>query len=211
MHITKEANNMIVIIDNYDSFTYNLVQYYKQITSDVQVYRNDKITVGQTEKLDPHLIVLSPGPGTPADTGVSRDILQAFHKQIPIFGVCLGFQLMFEFYGGSIVKGTKPMHGKVTKTEHDQLGVFASIPSATSVTRYHSLIADHSSVPGELVISARDKNGTIMGVRHETYPTEGVQFHPESILTEHGFQIIQNSYAQAIAWRDKRSEMADER
>lgn len=201
---------MIVIIDNYDSFTYNLVQYYKQIESDVRVFRNDEITVQQIEQFQPHLIVLSPGPGTPKETGICRNILEAFHQQIPILGVCLGFQLIVEFYGGSIIKGTEPMHGKVTEIEHDQLGVFTSIPSPASVTRYHSLIADSNAVPLVLKVSSLDGRGTIMGVRHQTYPVEGVQFHPESILTENGFQMIQNSYEQACIWIQKRGEIENE-
>lgn len=201
---------MIVIIDNYDSFTYNLVQYYKQIASDVRVFRNDEVTVQQINQLHPQLIVLSPGPGTPKDTGESRNILKTFHQSTPIFGVCLGFQLIVEFFGGSIIKGAQPMHGKVTPLEHDRLGVFTSISSPASVTRYHSLIVEKHSLPAELTISSIDDRGTIMGVRHQTYPVEGVQFHPESILTEHGFQMIQNSYEQALLWRQKRGEIRDE-
>ncbi|WP_100012722.1 anthranilate synthase component II [Lentibacillus sediminis] len=192
---------MIVIIDNYDSFTYNLLQYYKQITSDVCVYKNDEVTVQQIERIHPHLIVLSPGPGTPEETGISRNIIEAFHQQTPIFGVCLGLQLIVEFFGGSIVKGPQPMHGKVTKVAHDQLGVFAQVPSPAYVTRYHSLIADSNTLPAQLEISSLDDKGTIMGIRHKKHPVEGVQFHPESILTEHGFQMIQNSYEQALLHR----------
>ncbi|MFC2948143.1 anthranilate synthase component II [Virgibacillus sediminis] len=201
---------MIVIIDNYDSFTYNLFQYYKQIENDVRVYKNDEITVQQIERLQPHLIVLSPGPGTPEKTGISRNIIKAFHHQTPIFGVCLGFQLIVEFFGGSIIKGTRPMHGKVTKVQHDQLGIFTSILSPTYVTRYHSLAADTNAVPAQLKISSLDDSGTIMGIRHKKYPVEGVQFHPESILTEHGFQMTQNSYEQALLWLHQRGEMNDE-
>ncbi|MFC3040392.1 anthranilate synthase component II [Virgibacillus xinjiangensis] len=201
---------MIVIIDNYDSFTYNLFQYYKQIENDVFVYKNDEITVQQIEQLQPYLIVLSPGPGTPKKTGISRNIIEAFHHQIPIFGVCLGFQLIVEYFGGSIIKGNRPMHGKVTKVQHDQLGVFTSIMSPTYVTRYHSLISDTNVFPAQLRISSLDDNGTIMGIRHKKYPVEGVQFHPESILTEHGFQMIQNSYEQALLWLQDRGEINDE-
>jgi anthranilate synthase/aminodeoxychorismate synthase-like glutamine amidotransferase len=201
---------MIVIIDNYDSFTYNLVQYYKQIERDVRVYRNDEVTIKEIADLAPNLIVISPGPGTPSESGVCRDIIAHFHKHIPILGVCLGFQLIVEYFGGKVIKGKQPMHGKVSKVTHDQLGVFKGITTPTSVTRYHSLVADPEVIPTELCVTSKAIDGAIMGVRHHTYPVEGIQFHPESILTENGFQMIKNSDEQAKKWMLERGVHRDE-
>ncbi|MBM7571008.1 anthranilate synthase component II [Aquibacillus albus] len=195
---------MIIIIDNYDSFTYNLVQYYKQLDPDVHVYRNDEISISNIDRLNPDIIVLSPGPGKPTESGNCKEIVSKFHKTIPIFGVCLGFQLIVEFFGGKVIKGEQPMHGKISNIHHIQDGVFNSIPNPTKVTRYHSLIADSTSIPEELVVTARTNDGVIMGVRHLKHPIEGIQFHPESILTEHGFQMIENHYHIARTWKAKR-------
>jgi anthranilate synthase/aminodeoxychorismate synthase-like glutamine amidotransferase len=195
---------MIVIIDNYDSFTYNLVQYFKQIELDVRVFRNDDITVDQMRSLAPTLIVISPGPGKPSESGICSDILTQLHKKVPILGVCLGFQLIIEFSGGKVIKGKQPMHGKVTKVTHDQAGIFEGIPSPTQVTRYHSLVANPDSISEELSVTSTTSDGAIMGVRHKIYPIEGIQFHPESILTESGFKMIENSYKQAKKWMVER-------
>ncbi|WP_186578202.1 anthranilate synthase component II [Aquibacillus kalidii] len=192
---------MIVIIDNYDSFTYNLVQYYKQITKDVIVFRNDEVTIQQLSEINPDLIVLSPGPGNPTESGLCKQIVHHFHSSIPIFGVCLGFQIIAEYFGSSIVKGIKPMHGKVTNVQHDGNGIFWGISSPTKVTRYHSLIAKGDTIPDDLIVSSCAVDGAVMGVRHRRFPVEGIQFHPESILTEKGFKMIENSFNQALQWK----------
>ncbi|MRH42102.1 aminodeoxychorismate/anthranilate synthase component II [Aquibacillus halophilus] len=194
---------MIIIIDNYDSFTYNLVQYYKKLDSSVLVYKNDQITIDQVDQLDPDLIVFSPGPGTPNNTGNCREILKEFYNRIPIIGVCLGFQLIVDFFGGKIIKGTKPMHGKVSFIHHTSRGVFDKIASPTKVTRYHSLVAEPKNLPIDLEVTSYAEDGVIMGVRHLHFPVEGIQFHPESVLTESGFAMIENSYAQALLWRKR--------
>ncbi|MDC3416204.1 anthranilate synthase component II [Aquibacillus salsiterrae] len=195
---------MITIIDNYDSFTYNLYQYFKQLDSHVTVLRNDEITPEDVRTLKPDLIVLSPGPGRPSDSGNSGQILTEFYQHVPILGICLGFQLIVEFFGGIIEKGAQPMHGKVSMLSHDGKGAYVGIPSPTKVTRYHSLVATMNGFPKELTISSMTTDGVIMGTRHTHYPVEGIQFHPESILTEHGFQMITNCYKQALAWKKKR-------
>lgn len=183
---------MIVIIDNYDSFTYNLVQYYKQIHTDVIVFRNDAITVAQLKDLHPTLIVLSPGPGSPTDSGICKEILQTFYQDTPIFGVCLGMQIIVEFFDGKIVPSANPVHGMTSMITHTNHGVFNGLPQSFNVTRYHSLIADKNSL-SKLDISAHTEDDLIMAVKHPTYPIEGVQFHPEAILTEYGFELIKNS------------------
>ncbi|MEQ6390110.1 aminodeoxychorismate/anthranilate synthase component II [Bacillaceae bacterium S4-13-58] len=194
---------MIIIIDNYDSFTYNLVQYFREI-EDVKVFPNDEVGREEVANHDPKLIVFSPGPGTPKDSGVCQDILKNYHQTIPMLGVCLGFQLIVEFFGGKVIKGLQPVHGKTAEVLHDQRGVFKNLPSPTIVTRYHSLVADLSkdkNIP--LTISSYTRDGVIMGVRHEIYPVEGIQFHPESILTERGKEMLLNSYQQAIHWKEE--------
>lgn len=195
---------MVIIIDHSDMFTYNLSQYYKQAAEDVRVYKSDDITVKEIEELDPDLIVFSSGSGKPEKIEKSRVILEAFHKTIPIFGVGLGFQLIAEFFGGEIAEGKQPMTGKVTQINHDGSGIFQSIPSPVSVTRYDSFVALPSSIQGGLIVSAADDDGTVMAVRHESYAIEGVQFYPDSILTEHGLKMIQNNYEQALAWKEMR-------
>lgn len=202
---------MIVIIDNYDSFTYNLVQYYYQLTNEVHVYQNDQTTISQIQELKPDLIVLSPGPGNPSDSGISQQVVAQLHQQFPILGVCLGFQVIVDFFGGNVIRGVQPMHGKTSKVEHDQEGVFHSVPTPTTVTRYHSLIASDRNFPNDhLKITARSLDGAIMGIRHPIYPIEGIQFHPESILTNKGFEMIKNSYLNAIQWKTKRGESKHE-
>lgn len=183
---------MIVMIDNYDSFTYNLYQYITEIAGEVLVYRHDQVTVPDIEKLSPEAIVLSPGPGSPVESGICKDVLQHFYRTTPVIGICLGHQIIVETFGGQVEKGKKPMHGKVTSIKHDGMGIFQQIPSPTCVTRYHSLVA--SVVPDCLEVSAVAEDGAIMGVRHKEYQIEGIQFHPEAILTEQGYKMLENFF-----------------
>ncbi|KHE71436.1 aminodeoxychorismate/anthranilate synthase component II [Halobacillus sp. BBL2006] len=194
---------MILIIDNYDSFTYNLVQYFKQLDRNVAVYRNDEVTVEEIEKEDPDLLVLSPGPGHPDETGVSKEVLKTFHHRFPILGICLGHQLIVDFFGGTVAKGQKPMHGKVSSITHDGGTVFEGILSPMNVTRYHSLITPSENIPASLEVSAYTDDGVVMAIRHKDYAVEGIQFHPESILTENGFEILENAYRKAVAFRNR--------
>ncbi|MFD1019808.1 anthranilate synthase component II [Thalassobacillus hwangdonensis] len=189
---------MIVIIDNYDSFTYNLYQYYLQLDTDVVVRRNDDITIEEVSDYEPDLIVLSPGPGTPAKAEFSARVLENFACKIPVLGVCLGHQVIVEYFGGKVIKGLEPVHGKVSEITHDKRTLFEDIPSPTPVTRYHSLTADEASIPEDLEVSARTLDGTIMAVRHRHLPVEGIQFHPESIMTKSGFLMLKNHFEQAL-------------
>ncbi|MBB6453518.1 anthranilate synthase component 2/para-aminobenzoate synthetase component 2 [Salirhabdus euzebyi] len=198
---------MIVIIDNYDSFTFNLVQYFKKIDTKVQVYRNTDITMEELKQINPDLIVFSPGPGTPADSGICKDILHTFQRSIPILGVCLGHQTIVEFFGGKIKKGKQPMHGKVTTIEHNGVGLFRGIPSPSKVTRYHSLIA--TELPKELETTALSEDGAVMAITHRTLPIYGIQFHPESILTEFGYEMLVNCYQLAINWQEGKRRNED--
>ncbi|WP_028784315.1 anthranilate synthase component II [Thalassobacillus devorans] len=191
---------MIVVIDNYDSFTYNLVQYFRQLDNQVRVYQTHEISPREITRIHPDLIVLSPGPGNPEDALTSQKVLEAFHTTIPILGVCLGHQAIVKFFGGEVIKGKKPMHGKISSIIHDQLGVFEGILSPASVTRYHSLIAERSTMPACLKVTAYTEDGTVMGVRHKKYPVEGLQFHPESIMSEAGMQMLANVYCNAKRW-----------
>ena len=198
---------MIVIIDNHDSFTYNLVHYLEQLDQQIAVFQNEKITAQEVKDLSPALIVLSPGPGRPAEIGATKEILQSLSGSIPILGVCLGHQAIVEFFGGRIVKGEQPMHGKLSTVQHNGQGLFAGIVSPVKVTRYHSLVADDAAMPDCLEVTARTEDGAVMGVRHTTFPITGIQFHPESILTDGGFQMLENTYAQAKDWlNNKRKE-----
>lgn len=188
---------MILMIDNYDSFTYNLVQYFSELGADVVVHRNDKITIEEIKKLKPEKIVISPGPATPKEAGISVDVIKEFHKTTPIFGVCLGHQSIGYAFGGNVIRAPKLMHGKTSLISHDGEGVFKSIENPFTATRYHSLIVEESSLPKELQITASTKETDtgekiIMGLRHKDYPTFGVQFHPESILTESGKTLLNN-------------------
>jgi anthranilate synthase component 2 len=183
---------MLLMIDNYDSFTYNLVQYLGELGQDVKVVRNDEMSVDEIEALAPERIVLSPGPCTPNEAGVSLDVIRRFAGKLPILGVCLGHQAIGQAYGGHIVHAKTLMHGKVSKIHHTGHGVFAGLPSPYSATRYHSLAIERDSCPAELEVTAWTDDGEIMGVRHRTLPVEGVQFHPESILTEHGHELLRN-------------------
>ena len=183
---------MLLMIDNYDSFTYNLVQYLGELGADVRVVRNDAITLDEVAALKPAQIVVSPGPCTPSEAGISVPLIQRFAGQIPILGVCLGHQSIGQAFGGRIVRAQHVMHGKVSPITHDGRGVFAGLPSPFIATRYHSLAIEPSSLPPTLEVSARADDGEIMGVRHRTSAVEGVQFHPEALLTEHGMRLLAN-------------------
>ncbi|MDH5288131.1 MAG: aminodeoxychorismate/anthranilate synthase component II [Betaproteobacteria bacterium] len=183
---------MLLMIDNYDSFTFNLVQYLGELGADVHVYRNDAITLDQVEAWTPEHIVLSPGPCTPAEAGITVPLIQRFAGRIPLLGVCLGHQAIGEAFGGRIVRAARVMHGKLDAVTHDGRGVFTGIPSPVTVTRYHSLAIERASLPACLEVSATTADGEIMGVRHREHPVEGVQFHPEAILTEHGHAMLRN-------------------
>ncbi len=183
---------MLLMIDNYDSFTYNLVQYLGELGEDVRVYRNDQIPVAEIARLAPARIVISPGPCTPNEAGVSVEVIERFGDRIPILGVCLGHQSIGQAYGGRIVRAKQLMHGKTSMIHHDGRGVFRGLPSPFEATRYHSLVIERDSLPDCLEISAWTEDGEIMGVRHKRKNVEGVQFHPESILTEHGHALLTN-------------------
>jgi anthranilate synthase component 2 len=192
---------MLLMIDNYDSFTYNLVQYLGELGENVRVYRNDQITVEQVAEQHPAHIVISPGPCTPNEAGVTVDTVKRLGGQIPILGVCLGHQGVGQAYGGKIVHAKKIMHGKTSMIHHTGEGVFKSLPSPFEATRYHSLVIERESLPECLEITAWTDDGEIMGVRHKEFAVEGVQFHPESILTEHGHKLMSNFLKQNIQRR----------
>ena len=183
---------MILIIDNYDSFTYNLVQYIGALNPNLEVHRNDKITLDEINKLSPQRIVISPGPGTPEDAGLSINIVKEFGKATPIFGICLGHQAITVAYGGKVDRANEIVHGKTSKIEHTGSAIFKDIPKKFEATRYHSLVAIEDSFPSELKVTARTDNGLIMALEHQKFPIYGVQFHPESIVTEHGMKMVKN-------------------
>ncbi|AKM30182.1 aminodeoxychorismate/anthranilate synthase component II [Pandoraea faecigallinarum] len=183
---------MLLMIDNYDSFTYNIVQYFGELGEDVRVFRNDEITLDTIAGLAPERICLSPGPSCPANAGITLDVLKRFSGEIPILGVCLGHQAIGEAFGGNVVRAQQIMHGKVSEIETTQQGVFANLPKRFTVTRYHSLAIERASLPDCLEVTAWTDDGEIMGVRHRTLDVEGVQFHPESILSEHGHAVLRN-------------------
>ena len=183
---------MIIIIDNYDSFTYNLVQYIGAINPELKVYRNDKITLDEIKNISPQRIVISPGPGVPEDAGISIDIIKLFKRDMPIFGICLGHQAITVAFGGKVGRANEIVHGKTSKIHHIGSAIFKDIPEKFEATRYHSLVATEDSFPSELKVTARTDNGLIMALEHEDYPIYGVQFHPESIVTEHGMKMVQN-------------------
>jgi para-aminobenzoate synthetase component II len=186
---------LILVIDNYDSFTHNLIQYIRQVTNEeVVIKRNDQITIEQIEKLKPDSILLSPGPGNPTEAGVCIKVVANFYQTIPILGVCLGHQTIAQVFGGTVEKAVQPMHGKISEVHHDQKGVFREIDSPIQVTRYHSLIVNKETLPDELEASAFTNDGEVMALRHKKFPVEGVQFHPEAILTEQGMKIIDNFF-----------------
>ncbi|KMN30819.1 MULTISPECIES: aminodeoxychorismate/anthranilate synthase component II [Chromobacterium] len=183
---------MLLMIDNYDSFTYNLVQYFGELGQEVKVFRNDEITVQQIEALRPQYLVISPGPCTPNEAGVSVPAIKHFAGQLPIMGVCLGHQGIGQAFGGRIVHAKQLMHGKVSPVHHHDVGMFRGLPNPVTCTRYHSLVIERETLPDCLDVTAWTDDGEIMGVRHKTLPIEGVQFHPESILTEHGHAMLDN-------------------
>ena len=183
---------MLLMIDNYDSFTYNLVQYFGELGEDVRVFRNDAITLSEIAKLNPERIVISPGPGTPAQAGISLSVIREFAGKIPLLGVCLGHQSIGEAFGGKVVHARKLMHGKVSPVHHHNVGVFRGLPNPVTCTRYHSLAVERETLPDCLEVTAWTDDGEIMGLRHKTLDVEGVQFHPESILTEHGHDMLRN-------------------
>lgn len=187
---------MVFVLDNYDSFTYNLVQYLGELGAEVEVRRNDQITVEGIEELRPERILISPGPCTPRDAGISVELIRHFAGKVPLLGVCLGHQAIVEAFGGRVVRAKNLMHGKTSQVEHDGKTIFLGLTSPMTATRYHSLIVEKESLPAELDVSAetREKDGSrvIMGLRHKEFPVEGVQFHPESVLTEQGKKLVQN-------------------
>jgi anthranilate synthase component II len=183
---------MLVLIDNYDSFTYNLVHFLGELGQTCAVYRNDKITVDEVLAMKPKGIVLSPGPCTPNEAGICLDLIEAAGASVPMLGVCLGHQAMGQSYGGQVIRAPVPMHGKLSIIETTGAGVFRNLPRRYEVTRYHSLIVERASLPADLEITAATSDGVIMGLRHKTHPVHGVQFHPESIASEHGHALLAN-------------------
>ncbi|MFL6275435.1 MAG: anthranilate synthase component II [Blastocatellia bacterium] len=183
---------MILVIDNYDSFTYNLVQYLGELGAEVAVYRNDAITVDGIRELKPERLLISPGPGVPDTAGVTLEAIRAFAGQMPILGVCLGHQAIGQAFGGEVVRAPYLMHGKISEICHDSATIFRGVPYRFKATRYHSLIVEKASLPETLEVSATTPDGIIMGLRHRDFPIEGVQFHPESVMTEHGRTLLEN-------------------
>jgi anthranilate synthase/aminodeoxychorismate synthase-like glutamine amidotransferase len=187
---------MLLLLDNYDSFTYNLYQYLAELGAEVEVRRNDQVTIQDIETMGPAYIVVSPGPCTPNEAGLSCAIIEHFGPKIPTLGVCLGHQSIGQVYGGRVIRAPEPMHGKSSRMHHNGTGVFKGLPEPFEAIRYHSLIVEDSSLPDELEITARTENGLIMGLRHRTYPVQGVQFHPESIMTTIGKDLLRNFLEQ---------------
>ncbi|GME78053.1 unnamed protein product [[Candida] boidinii] len=197
-------NRKVLMIDNYDSFTWNLYQFLSQEGADVEVFRNDKITIEEIETKEPEIILISPGPGHPkTDSGISRDVIKHFKGKIPVFGVCMGQQCIYEVFGGNVEFAGEIVHGKTSTIEHDNKGMFKNVPQDIAITRYHSLAGSQQTLPDELEVTARTSNGIIMGVRHKKYTVEGVQFHPESILTEEGHLMIRNILSVKGGYWDK--------
>jgi anthranilate synthase/aminodeoxychorismate synthase-like glutamine amidotransferase len=182
----------VLVIDNYDSFTYNLVQYLGELGVEPLVHRHDELTLDQIDALEPAAVVISPGPGTPDDAGLSMEVITTFAGRCPVLGVCLGHQCIGQVFGGRIVRAAQVMHGKTSLIRHDGRGVFTNLPDPLEATRYHSLVVDRGSVPPQLEITAETDDGAVMGLRHREFPIEGVQFHPESILTSSGHALLQN-------------------
>ena len=183
---------MILMIDNYDSFTYNLVQYLGVLGAEVEVRRNNKVALDEIEDMRPERIVISPGPGTPQSAGITIPIIERFHPKVPILGVCLGHQAIGAAFGGRVLHAARIMHGKTSKISHDGKGVFRNLPDPITATRYHSLAVERKGLPSCLELSAEAEDGEIMGLRHREYPVEGIQFHPESILTQEGMNLLRN-------------------
>lgn len=184
---------MILLVDNYDSFTYNLFQYVRVLDKEAVVLRNDAVDVEAVRRMQPELIVISPGPGGPEATGVCLELLDAFKETVPFLGVCLGMQTIAHYFGGKVVKAKEPMHGKVRGVKHDGEGLFRGLPNPLTVTRYHSLVVDEASLPECLEVTARSEEGEVMGLCHRMYPISGVQFHPEAYLTECGMELLANA------------------
>ena len=183
---------MIAVIDNYDSFTYNLVQYLGELGAEVSVFRNDEVSIEEIESLRPERVVLSPGPCTPNEAGITLGLIAKLAGKVPLLGVCLGHQAIGQAFGGKVVRAQRVMHGKNSTVRHDGRGVFAGLPGAFSATRYHSLVVERATLPAALEVSAQAEDGEIMGLRHRSLPVEGVQFHPEALLTEHGHAMLRN-------------------
>jgi anthranilate synthase/aminodeoxychorismate synthase-like glutamine amidotransferase len=183
---------MLLVIDNYDSFTYNLVQYLGEMGAEMAIFRNDQITLSEIEVMQPEKIVISPGPCTPKEAGISIDVIRKFGSHIPILGVCLGHQAIGEAFGGEVIRAPRLMHGKTSMIKHDGHTIYQGLPNPFEATRYHSLIIRRESMPDDLQITAWTQEGEIMGVRHKSFPVEGVQFHPESILTQVGKDLLKN-------------------
>jgi anthranilate synthase component 2 len=183
---------MILVLDNYDSFTYNLVQYLGELGAEVKVLRNDEASVDEVARLQPACIVISPGPCTPNEAGISLELIRRLAGKVPILGVCLGHQAIGQAFGGKVVRARQVMHGKVSRIHHDGHGVFAGVPQDFVATRYHSLAVERATLPGPLVVTAQSEDGEIMGLRHREHAVEGVQFHPEALLTEHGHKMLEN-------------------
>jgi para-aminobenzoate synthetase component II len=190
---------MLLVIDNYDSFTYNLVQYLGELGAEMKIFRNDEITVEQIEQLGPERILISPGPGTPDGAGITLPVLERFSGRLPILGVCLGHQAIGQHFGGRVVRGPEPVHGKPVVIRHDGRTLFSGIEGEFNAGRYHSLVVERGSLPDSLEISAESPDGLIMALRHKELPVEGVQFHPESILTEHGKVMLANFLASTAS------------
>ncbi|MDA0841444.1 MAG: aminodeoxychorismate/anthranilate synthase component II [Planctomycetota bacterium] len=183
---------MILLIDNYDSFVYNLARYFEQIGRNVRVARNDEINISEIAQLKPEALVISPGPCNPARAGISVEVVREFGHTIPLLGVCLGHQCIGEAFGGTVVRALEPMHGRTSQIKHNESGVFAGIPNPFTATRYHSLIVDPANLPDCLEVTAQTEDDVIMAIRHKALPIIGLQFHPESILTEHGYDLLRN-------------------
>ncbi|HLH34184.1 MAG TPA: aminodeoxychorismate/anthranilate synthase component II [Alloacidobacterium sp.] len=193
MRVTLEAGSLMVfVLDNYDSFTYNLVQYMGELGAEMTVRRNDELSVDEVEALKPERILLSPGPCTPHEAGISIDLVHRFAGKVPILGVCLGHQAIGAAFGGNVVRAPQLMHGKTSEVKHDGKTIFSGLQNPMTCTRYHSLIVSEKGLPDALEVTARTADGTIMGLRHKEYPVEGVQFHPESVLTQDGKKLIRN-------------------
>ncbi len=199
---------MLLIIDNYDSFTYNLVQYFGELGAEPLVKRNDEIALDEIVDLQPDGIVISPGPCTPREAGISNDVIRKLGPTLPVLGVCLGHQCIGHVFGGEVVRAGRLMHGKTSPILHDNTGVFGDLPSPFEATRYHSLIIDPPSMPASLVVNARTAEDEIMGVRHREYPIHGVQFHPESILTRHGKDLLKNFLRLVAKFHDQEAVAA---
>jgi anthranilate synthase/aminodeoxychorismate synthase-like glutamine amidotransferase len=183
---------VILVIDNYDSFTYNLVQYLGELGAQTKVFRNDELPIGDIEAMSPSHIVISPGPCTPNEAGITVPLIERMAGKVPILGVCLGHQAIGQAFGGKVVRAAKVMHGKVSRIRHDGSGVFSQIPDDFIATRYHSLVVERATLPESLAVTAQSEDGEIMGLRHRSLAVEGVQFHPEALLTEHGHKMLQN-------------------